>query len=40
MKTEIQQVDDGPYDKGWEFDPSSICYAEPYEVRAIKYRII
>lgn len=32
--------DDSPYDKGWEFDPSSICYVEPYEIKCTKYRII
>jgi len=30
--------DDSPDDKGWEFDPNSVCYAEKYELTEIKYR--
>lgn len=32
--------DDTPHDKGWEFDESSICFVEPYEVTITKYKKI
>jgi len=30
--------DDSPYDKGWEFEPESICEVIPYEVTEIRYK--
>lgn len=30
--------DDSPRDKGWEFDPSTICEVEEYEVISKGYR--
>ena len=32
--------DDSPYDKGWEFEPESICEVAPYEVTITNYKRI
>jgi hypothetical protein len=34
----ITTGDDSPSDKGWEFDPESICEVEAYEVTTTHYK--